>query len=86
MGGTPRNAGIRLNIHGDNLKSQMMCSGGCEKAGPTHSEGTYASVVKSCKFNGVDFVRGGSYTAPSDTEEGYGTCKITVPPQGGENP
>jgi hypothetical protein len=78
--GMPRAAEVTLTIHGENLTRVSSCTG-CAQAGGGPEQGTDAQVTKTCNFTGVDFIRGGSYTVPSDLEDGLGTCKLTVPGQ-----
>jgi hypothetical protein len=78
--GAPRAETLHVTFHGENLTDVFSCIG-CEKTGTSNFSGTTAGFTRSCRFEGVDLVRGGSYTVPSDLDDGYGTCKIKVPPQ-----
>jgi hypothetical protein len=78
--GAPRQETLDVTFHGENLTDVFSCTG-CEKTGVPNYTGTNAGFTRSCHFEGIDLVRGGNYSTPVDLEEGYGTCKIGVPPQ-----
>ena len=78
--GAPRAEKLEVTFHGENLTEVFACVG-CEKAGNPDYSGTNAGFTRTCKFEGVDLVRGGTYKVSADLDDGYGACKIKVPSQ-----
>lgn len=72
---------LTVTAHGDALSMEQHKSDNCSKQSkPYHNESTAPWGV-TCQLVGVDFSKGGTYEAPVPTDNGHGSCKLTISPQ-----
>jgi hypothetical protein len=78
--GSPRDATVQLTMHGEHLTWTYACSGYCNNLYHDQKE---HGLYLGCTFNGVDLVRGGTYSGPADSDAtgGQTTCTVTLPSQ-----
>jgi hypothetical protein len=66
---------------GDNLTGTLLCVGCEHTTSQPNRDWHNGQWTRRCVLNGVNLFREGTYSAPSETEEGYGNCKVTIPGQ-----
>lgn len=69
---------ISINANSDTLKAEQHLNNGCSKQNSHQSSNSTASWGTSCNFIGVDFSKGGTYTADVPSDNGHGKCKVTI--------
>ena len=81
--GGSANAGagtLSLSASSDNLQGETHLDNSCTKPSSHQSNEWTASFGVSCTVTGIDFVKGGTYTAEVPSDNGHGKCKVTISP------
>ncbi len=79
--GMPRDASLDVNFDGDHLTWTYSCTGRCNSSNRDYSTSDESHGYKrGCKFNGVDMVRGGTFTgeAVSDGTDAQTSCTLKL--------
>lgn len=78
--GMPRDATLEVNFDGDNLRWLYSCSGRCNSSNRDYSTNKSHRYNRGCMFNGVDMVRGGTFTgeAVSDHTGAQTICTLKL--------
>jgi hypothetical protein len=71
---------LSVGANSDSLNAEQHLQDGCSKQHPHQSSNWTASWGTICNFVGVDFSKGGTYTADVPSDNGHGKCKVTITP------
>ena len=71
---------LKVLMHNDSLKGHSHHSGTCNKGVVPDKDWDSASFGVSCNFTGVDYEKGGTFSADVPSDRGKGKCELTIAP------
>lgn len=73
---------LSVSLRAENMEANSEHSGNCPNNNtPPKQHWNTGSFGTSCNFVGIDYEKGGTYSADIPSDQGHGQCKLTIKPQ-----